>query len=176
MLYMFIDNKKAKNVYFCKKLSCSECIKKLLSQHDCCGFCKKKVNNNDIISVPFLDDISPFFIKKIENLDYVEAIKFLAQKAGLSVPEDGQSKGLGDLKKRGVSIREGQTLRGLYDERSVLYEHYADIIIDPVGKNIPETVRLIKKKLKEVSKNDNSKGKSPDKGNSKTDISRKGKA
>ena len=40
------------------------------------------------------------FIKKIENLDYVEAIKFLAQKAGLSVPEDGQSKGLGDLKKR----------------------------------------------------------------------------
>ncbi len=40
------------------------------------------------------------FIKKIENLDYVEAIRFLAQKAGLSVPEDGQSKGLGDLKKR----------------------------------------------------------------------------
>ena len=85
-------------------------------------------------------------------------------------------KRLGDLKKRGVSIREGQTLRGLYDERSVLYEHYADIIIDPVGKNIPETVKLIKKKLKEVRENDNGKGKSPDKGNSKTDISRKGKA
>lgn len=40
------------------------------------------------------------FIKKIENLDYVEAIRFLAQKAGLSVPEDGQSSGLGELKKR----------------------------------------------------------------------------
>ena len=64
---------------------------------------------------------------------------------------------------------------------SVIRLHGADIRfaflkIASVGKNIPETVRLIKKKLKEVSKNDNSKGKSPDKGNSKTDISRKGKA
>ena len=61
-------------------------------------------------------------------------------------------KRLGDLKKRGVAIREGQTLRELYDERSVLYEHYADIIIEPDGKNIPETVRLIRKKLKDSGK------------------------
>lgn len=67
-------------------------------------------------------------------------------------------KRLGNLAKRGVSIREGQTLRELYDERVVLYEHYADIIVEPLGKTIPETVKLIKKKLKEVKKHDKCKG------------------
>ena len=29
------------------------------------------------------------FVKKIENLDYIEAVKSLAQRAGLAMPEDG---------------------------------------------------------------------------------------
>ena len=36
---------------------------------------------------------------------------------------------LGDLTDRGVAIRPGMTLRGLYDERVPLYEKYADITI-----------------------------------------------
>lgn len=36
---------------------------------------------------------------------------------------------LGDLAKRGVSVREGQTLADLYEERIPLYEQYADITI-----------------------------------------------
>ncbi len=47
---------------------------------------------------------------------------------------------LGDLNKRGVLIKEGQTLRELYDERSALYEKYADIIIDCDGRLLRETV------------------------------------
>lgn len=50
---------------------------------------------------------------------------------------------LGDLKQRGVTLREGQTLQQLYDERVPLYERYADITVDCEGKNIREIVAEI---------------------------------
>lgn len=40
------------------------------------------------------------FIKRIENLDYVDAVKFLAQRAGMSVPEDNKNEGLTRLRSR----------------------------------------------------------------------------
>lgn len=40
---------------------------------------------------------------------------------------------LGDFSKRGVVLKEGQTLRDLYDERCKLYEKYADITVDCSG-------------------------------------------
>lgn len=51
---------------------------------------------------------------------------------------------LGDLTKRGVSFREGQTLRQLYDEREPLYRHYAHIIIEESGLSISETAIKIR--------------------------------
>ena len=50
---------------------------------------------------------------------------------------------LGNLKDRGVVLREGQDLRGLYDERTPLYERYADMVIEQDGKTIEETSRMI---------------------------------
>ncbi len=40
------------------------------------------------------------FIMKIENLDYIEAVKFLAMRAGLSMPEDSFDDGVSKLKGR----------------------------------------------------------------------------
>lgn len=40
------------------------------------------------------------------------------------------AKRLGNLKGRGVLLREGQTLESLYEERTPLYEKYADIVVD----------------------------------------------
>lgn len=37
---------------------------------------------------------------------------------------------LSNLKGRGVVLKEGQTLKNLYDERCILYERYADITVD----------------------------------------------
>ena len=51
---------------------------------------------------------------------------------------------LGDLKDRGVALKEGQTLKDLYEERIVLYERYADVIIDQNGKRIEATAREIR--------------------------------
>lgn len=55
---------------------------------------------------------------------------------------------LGDLKKRGVVLKPGQTLKDLYKERIVLYEKYADITIKAENMNIPQTVDCILRALK----------------------------
>lgn len=45
-----------------------------------------------------------------------------------------------DPKKRGVVLREGQSLHDLYDERVRLYEKYADIVVCEDGCKIDETI------------------------------------
>lgn len=47
---------------------------------------------------------------------------------------------LGDLAKRGVALKDGQTLMDLYQERIPLYEKYAKLTIDCENKNIREIV------------------------------------
>lgn len=54
---------------------------------------------------------------------------------------------LGNLKNRGVAMREGQTLRQLYEERTPLYEKYADIVIDEENRDIRSTLQIIQKRL-----------------------------
>lgn len=50
---------------------------------------------------------------------------------------------LGDLNERGVTVREGQTLLDLYEERVPLYEKYADVTIDCENKPIRQIVQEI---------------------------------
>lgn len=59
---------------------------------------------------------------------------------------------LGDLKARGVVLKDGYTLRTLYDERTPLYEKYADIIMDEKDMNLYETVYAIKKELESTGR------------------------
>lgn len=47
---------------------------------------------------------------------------------------------LGDLKDRGVAVKDGMTLRDLYEERVPLYERYADITVDETEKTPGQTV------------------------------------
>jgi DNA primase len=44
------------------------------------------------------------FIRRIENLDYIEAVRFLAQRAGLQLPENNVDDGMGRLKARILEI------------------------------------------------------------------------
>ena len=59
---------------------------------------------------------------------------------------------LGDLHQRGVVIRNGSTLLDLYNERTPLYEKYADVIADVSGCRIEEAIDKIKKELKACDK------------------------
>lgn len=55
---------------------------------------------------------------------------------------------LGDLHKRGVVLKPGQTLKDLMDIRSPLYEKYAHIIVDEEGLDIRGVVEKITSALK----------------------------
>lgn len=57
-------------------------------------------------------------------------------------------KRLGNLVKRGVALKEGQTLKDLFDERTALYEHYADVIVDEQGLGTEETIGAVLRALK----------------------------
>ena len=54
---------------------------------------------------------------------------------------------LGDLHARGVSMKPGQTLRDLYNERTPLYERYAHVTIPCDGLRLREVVAEIREKL-----------------------------
>ena len=47
---------------------------------------------------------------------------------------------LGNLKDRGVVLKDGMTLRDLYAERVPYYERYADVTIEETGKTFGEIV------------------------------------
>ena len=50
---------------------------------------------------------------------------------------------LDNAKQRGVTLREGQTLKDLYEERCPLYEKYADVIVDCENSDIEGVVNKI---------------------------------
>ena len=56
-------------------------------------------------------------------------------------------KRLKNIKERGVVLKPGETLEEMYDNRSVLYEKYADIIIEERKCTIEETIEKIQNEL-----------------------------
>lgn len=65
----------------------------------------------------------------------------------LQLPLEELEERLGDLNERGVSIRKGQTLASLMEERTPLYEKYADLVIECHERQIREIVKDIRKRL-----------------------------
>ena len=59
-------------------------------------------------------------------------------------------KRLGNLKRRGVILKKGQTLKDLYEERVPLYEKYADVVVDEKGRDLEECLQLLLEKLDTV--------------------------
>lgn len=66
----------------------------------------------------------------------------------LKLSLDSLTRRLGNLKGRGVLLKEGQSLQNLYEERVPLYEKYADIVVDEEGKNLEESLEAILEILK----------------------------
>ncbi len=65
----------------------------------------------------------------------------------LKLPYEELVERLGDLHQRGVALKAGQSLQDLLDERTPLYEKYADVTIDCNGKQIREIVVEIAMKI-----------------------------
>lgn len=61
-------------------------------------------------------------------------------------------KRLGNISQRGVVLKEGQDMAGLYEERCPLYERYADIVIDCENMDIESTMRTIEERFRTIKK------------------------
>ncbi|MDO4303583.1 MAG: shikimate kinase [Bacillota bacterium] len=69
--------------------------------------------------------------------------KDIGQVVYLQLPYEELEERLGDLHERGVVLKPGFTLRNLYEERTPLYERYADLLIECSKKSIPQIIKEI---------------------------------
>lgn len=70
-------------------------------------------------------------------------LKEIGQVVYLKADYPAIEKRLGNLEKRGVALKPGQTLKDLYEERTKLYEKYADTIVDEHGLGTEETIGAV---------------------------------
>ena len=73
----------------------------------------------------------------------MEHLKEIGTVVYLKLSYKSLEKRLGSLKGRGVVLRPGQDLRALYKERTVLYEKYADVVVDEENEDIEATLQTI---------------------------------
>ncbi|TAH72746.1 MAG: shikimate kinase [Anaerolineaceae bacterium] len=73
----------------------------------------------------------------------MEHFRDTAKVVYIKLSYDAIRKRLGNIRQRGVVLREGQTLFDLYQERVPLYEKYAHITIDAEGLGVEELMEKI---------------------------------
>ncbi len=83
-------------------------------------------------------------------MDYLKSIGKIIY---LYVGIDELKRRLGDFSKRGIVMKDGQTIEDLYRERCALYEKYADITINCDGNAYPryqaEAIKAIQRAIRE---------------------------
>ncbi len=78
------------------------------------------------------------------------AMRFLKENGRvvyLHVPYEEIDKRLKNISDRGIVVKEGKSLRGVYDERVPLYQKYCDVTVDCTNKDTEECVREILKSI-----------------------------
>ena len=78
----------------------------------------------------------------------MQHLKSIGRVVYLKLSLEALSKRLGNLRGRGVVLKEGQTLKDLYEERIPLYEKYADIVVDEEGKDLESCLQAVLEALK----------------------------
>ena len=75
-----------------------------------------------------------------EGMEHLREISMIVY---LQLPYEEIEQRLGDLNARGVTLQPGQTLKDLYEERTPLYEKYADVVLDCSGRMLRDVVAEI---------------------------------
>ena len=83
----------------------------------------------------------------IYGKEAMEHFKEIGTIVYLKLSYEDLAKRLGNLKGRGVVLKEGQTLKDLYDERSKLYEQYSEITVDESGRDIQGTILALREQI-----------------------------
>jgi len=77
----------------------------------------------------------------------MEHLRSIGTVVYIELPFEVLKERIGDLNARGVSIKEGQSFKELYEERKPLYEKYADVVVPTQDMSIREVVHLLKDKF-----------------------------
>jgi len=80
----------------------------------------------------------------IYGAEAMEHFKEIGEIVYLKLSYRSVARRLGDLTKRGVVFRPGQSLKELYKERCPLYEKYADYVVECDGKEIGEALEAVR--------------------------------
>lgn len=85
----------------------------------------------------------------IYGREAMEHLKSLGVVVYLRISYEELEKRVGDVKDRGVALKDGMTLRDLYNERIAYFERYADITIDEEGRDMGEVVDELRDMLEQ---------------------------
>lgn len=116
-------------------------LKEIIAQEGVDGFIQ--IENQVNAAIEAEDTVIATGGSVIYGKEAMEHLKEIAVVVYLRLSYEVLETRLGNLKNRGVVLREGQTLKALYNERIVLYEKYADIIVDEENKGIEATLENI---------------------------------
>ena len=84
----------------------------------------------------------------VYGAEAMEHLKAISTVVYLKISYETLEKRLGNLQERGVVIREGMTLRDLYEERVPLYEKYADLVLEEGDMDAGACVDLLRRMLR----------------------------
>lgn len=84
----------------------------------------------------------------IYGIKAMEHFKIEGKIIYINLTSDSIAERLGDITDRGISMKDGQTIVELYNERTPIYEKYADIILNSEGLSIRDAASEIIKLLR----------------------------
>lgn len=122
-------------------------LKEIISERGLDGFMEVENRINAEVSVS-RSVIAPGG-SVIYGKEAMENLKALGPVVYLKISYEELTKRLGDVVDRGVVLKEGMTLRDLYEERTVYFEKYADITIDEEGKTLGRVVDELRAMMEE---------------------------
>ena len=120
-------------------------LHQIISEVGCDGFLK--IENDVNASLNVERTIIATGGSAIYGKEAMEHLKEIGEVVYLKADYETIKKRLGNLEKRGVALKSGQTLKDLYDERTKLYELYADVTVDEKGLGTEETIGAVLRSL-----------------------------
>ena len=103
----------------------------------------KRIENRVNASIHVTDTVIAPGGSVIYCPEAMEHLKSIGQVVYLKLSLESHSKRLGNLRGRGLLLKERQTLADLYEERVPLYEKYADIVVDEEVKDLEESLKAV---------------------------------
>lgn len=103
----------------------------------------KKIENRVNASIEVQDTVIATGGSVVYCEEAMQHLKSVGKVVYLKLSYKSIKKRLGNLKGRGVVLKEGQTLLDLYEERIPLYEKYADIVVNEEGRSLEEEIQAV---------------------------------